>query len=382
MSRYLRDMIYSVTSGDQVLLVTVMTLCLIGLISVYDAGSFRIEASSSTFYLAKFGVRMMLGWAALIIAAQIDYHRLRNWRWRYSFVALGSGLVLATVLLQWTGLVAERAGAARWIFLVQPVEIAKLAVILELAFWLGPGWDRVSREPRKLWRALTVPIVTVVALTLQPNYGNAVVLSVLTLHALTLSGLPASWFWRLGVGAAVLVTLGVLTVSRIHTRVTHWWASLLNGDWVYQVDQGVIAMGSGGLTGQGVGASRQRLAFLPDAHTDFIYAVIGEETGLIGAVVVLFLFGLLAVRGYKIAREAGDGFGRLLASGITSMLLIYAMINVGMVTGILPVMGLPLPFISYGGSALVTNLAAIGVLINIDRQKREMNSRLQRMRLS
>lgn len=380
MSRLLRDLVHPVLAGDRLLLAIVGTLCLIGLVAVYDAGSFRAEASSSTDYLVRFGMRMAIGWAALILAARFNYRRLRDQQWRWALILLGTGLVVATVALKFTGLVGERSGAGRWILLVQPVEIAKLAVVLQLAHHLAAGWDRAARTPRRLAEALAVPAITVAALALQPNFGNAVVLTLLTLYALVVSGLPRRWLVQCLGGAAGLAALGVLLVPRIRFRVTLWWDALAHGDVPYQVRQGLIAMGSGGVTGQGVGGSHQRLAFLPDAHTDFIFAVIGEETGLIGAGVVLILFVLLARRGYRIAREAGDGFGRLLAGGVTTMLLIYAMINLGMVTGLLPVMGLPLPFISYGGSALVTNLAAVGVLLNIDGQKRDMNDRLRRMR--
>jgi len=380
MTRLLRDLVHPLLAGDRVLLAIVGTLCLIGLVAVYDAGSFRAEASSSTDYLVRFAVRMAIGWAALVAAARFPYRRLRDQQVRWGLILLGTGLVVATVILKFTGLVGERFGAGRWILLVQPVEIAKLAVVLQLAHHLGGGWQRATRTPRRLVDALAAPAVTIVALTLQPNFGNAVVLTLLTLSALVVAGMPKRWLALLGGGATVLAALGVAFVHRIAYRVQIWLDSILQGEAPYQVRQGLIAIGSGGVTGQGVGGSHQRLAFLPDAHTDFIYAVIGEETGLIGAAVVLLLFVLLARRGYRIAREAGDGYGRLLAGGVTTMLLIYAMINLGMVTGLLPVMGLPLPFISYGGSALVTNLAAVGVLLNIDGQKRDMNDRLRRMR--
>ncbi|HPF35121.1 MAG TPA: FtsW/RodA/SpoVE family cell cycle protein [Candidatus Krumholzibacteria bacterium] len=382
MTRLLRDLVHPVLAGDRMLLTIVGVLCLIGLVAVYDAGSFRAEARSSTDYLFRFAVRMAIGWGALVVAARFPYRRLREAPVRWGLILLGTGLVVATVGLRFTGLVGERSGAGRWILLVQPVEIAKLAVVLHLAHALGPGWDRVARTPRRVIEALALPGVTVAALALQPNYGNAVVLTLLTVYALVVAGLPKRWLAVSLGGAAGLALLGVAFVHRISYRVHIWLDSLLHGDVPYQVRQGLIAMGSGGVTGQGVGGSHQRLAFLPDAHTDFIFAVIGEETGLIGAAVVLALFGLLAHRGYAIARGAGDGFGRLLAGGVTTMLLIYAMINLGMVTGLLPVMGLPLPFISYGGSALVTNLAAVGVLINIDGQKRDMNDRLRRLRRS
>jgi cell division protein FtsW len=152
--------------------------------------------------------------------------------------------------------------------------------------------------------------------------------------------------------------------------VDMWWRCLVHGEAVYQVEQSLIGIGAGGLHGVGFGNGHQRF-FLPDQHTDFIFAVLGEETGLLGVLLVLALFLVFAWRGFRIAKRCGDNFGYLLASGLTILIIIYAGVNIGMVSGVLPVMGLPLPFISYGGSALITNMAMVGILLNIDKQGRQ-----------
>ena len=380
--RLLRHQLHRIREYDRGLLLSVGVLCLIGLVMVYDAGSFRSEASTSTTYLLKHIVRLGLGLIALIGAARFDYHRLRGVMVRSGLLAAGVGLVVLTVLLAATGLVGERYGAGRWVFFVQPVEIAKIALIVFLAHELASGWERLTREPRRLAWVLTVPGLTVLALVLQPNFGNAIVISLLTLAALTLAGLPGRWLATAAAGGVAAATLCFFFVPRVNYRLLIWWNGLRGDDLTYQVKQGIIGIGAGGVMGQGFGNSHQRLAFLPDAHTDFIFAVLGEEAGLIGSLVLILMFVIFASRGYKIAREAGDGFGSLLAAGLTTMIVIYAVINLGMVTSLLPVMGLPLPFVSYGGSALITNMAAVGILLNIDMQRREIQARLQRMRRS
>ncbi len=380
MTRRLREQLHRIREYDRGLLLSVGVLCIVGVVMVYDAGSFRSEARTSTTYLFKHVVRLLLGALALIGAARFDYNKLRNGWLRLALLIVGAGLVVMTVVLAATGLVGARYGAGRWFLFVQPVEIAKIALIVFLAHELAGGWDRLARDPRRLARVLAVPAVTVLALVLQPNFGNAIVISLLTILILTLSGIPGRWLAVIAGGGVSVAILCFFFIPRVHHRLVIWWSGLQGDDLTYQVWQGIIGIGAGGVFGQGFGSSHQRLAFLPDAHTDFIFAVLGEEAGLIGSLILVFMYVIFATRGFKIAREAGDGFGSLLAAGLTSMIVIYALINLGMVTSLLPVMGLPLPFVSYGGSALITNLAAVGILLNIDMQRRDIQARLQRMR--
>ena len=380
MTRRLREQLHRIREYDRGLLLSVGVLCIVGVVMVYDAGSFRSEARTSTTYLFKHVVRLLLGALALIGAARFDYNKLRNGWLRLALLIVGAGLVVMTVVLAATGLVGARYGAGRWFLFVQPVEIAKIALIVFLAHELAGGWDRLARDPRRLARVLAVPAVTVLALVLQPNFGNAIVISLLTILILTLSGIPGRWLAVIAGGGVSVAILCFFFIPRVHHRLVIWWSGLQGDDLTYQVWQGIIGIVAGGVFGQGFGSSHQRLAFLPDAHTDFIFAVLGEEAGLIGSLILVFMYVIFATRGFKIAREAGDGFGSLLAAGLTSMIVIYALINLGMVTSLLPVMGLPLPFVSYGGSALITNLAAVGILLNIDMQRRDIQARLQRMR--
>ena len=266
------------------------------------------------------------------------------------------------------------------------MEIVKIALVLFLAQQCAGGFARLRRDDRRFWTALAIPAVSMIALALQPNYGNAAMMGLLTLVMLTLSGLPLRILGWLGAGAVAVSALGFFTIAKINHRLVLWWLGIKDGtidpsadDKLYQVYQSLLGLGAGGWHGTGIGASQQRFAFLPDSHTDFIFSVVGEELGLVGGLVTLFLFVLLGWRGYNIARNAGDEFGSLVAAGLTTMLLAYAAINIGMVTAVLPVMGLPLPFISYGGSALITNLAAVGILLSIDRQGRALRARRVRV---
>ncbi|MBT3317354.1 FtsW/RodA/SpoVE family cell cycle protein [bacterium] len=207
---------------------------------------------------------------------------------------------------------------------------------------------------------------TIIALILQPNYGNALVMLVVTVAMLYIAGMSGKYVGYI-IGALIpIIAAAYFLVPKINSRLTDWFHGITGDPVSYQVKQSLLGIGSGGVTGMGVGDSHQRLAFLPEPHTDFIFAVIGEEFGLLGCVVTLSLFALLVWRGFLIAARAGDKFGFLVASGLTTIIAIYALANLAMVVGLIPVMGLPLPFISYGGSALITNMAAIGVLFSID----------------
>ncbi len=386
MNRRVRELLAWFEQLDGWLMLTVLVLGIFGVAMVYNAGSFN--SSSSTHYLVHQIIRFGLGLGALWFLAGLDYQTLRRPWVNWGLLGLGLGLVLVTVALRKTGLVDERAGSSRWLtFLpVQPVEIVKVALVLFLAQQCAGGFERLRRDDRRFWTALAVPAVSMVALALQPNYGNAAMMGLLTLVLLTLSGLPARILVWLGAAAAGVSALGFFTIDKINHRLVLWWLAIKDGtidpradDKLYQVYQSLLGLGAGGWHGTGIGASQQRFAFLPDSHTDFIFSVVGEELGLVGGLITLFLFVLLGWRGYNIARNAGDEFGCLVAAGLTTMLLAYAVINIGMVTAVLPVMGLPLPFISYGGSALITNLAAVGILLSIDRQGRALRARRVRV---
>jgi cell division protein FtsW len=254
---------------------------------------------------------------------------------------------------------------------VQPLELAKLAVVFYVAARLARPATGASLRPRELTLLLTLgPGALIAALVLQPNYGNALVIGVTTLVLLFVAGIS----WRLLAGGVsllgVAVVVGYLAVSKLQYRIGAWLQGLLEGDPIYQVHQSLVGLGAGGWFGLGIGNSHNKFAFLPESHTDFVFAVLGEELGLFGTLLAVGLFVTFAWRGVRIAERAAEPFGRLLALGLTALIFTYAAANMAMTLGLFPVMGVPLPFVSYGGSALVTNLAAVGILLSIERHGR------------
>jgi cell division protein FtsW len=213
---------------------------------------------------------------------------------------------------------------------------------------------------------VVVPIGLVLA---QPNFGTAMTMGLSALVLLVVAGVP--WRWLFGGAGALVGGVALLTLKYPYPaeRVLRWIGSWGNFDALsFQIKQGMIALGSGGATGVGLGQSIQKRMFVPDPHTDLILAIIGEEVGFLGLLILATLFGVLLWRGFQIANRAPDTLGYLLAAGITAQIGLYALINAGVVVGLLPVTGLPLPFVSYGGSALMANLASIGILLSISRR--------------
>ncbi len=382
MTRTLRRWLGRLDEYDGWLLGAVFVLCLLGTVMVYEAGSFRPEALSqgrvNAYYLLKHLARLALGLAALGALAGLDYRVLRQRPVNWGLLGLGLGLMLMTVSVGdlWA---VERNGCARWLAIlpVQPIEIAKIALALFLAERLSDGWRQWAFD-REFLRLLAVPILLVVILAAQPNFGNALVITAFTLITLFVAGMPLRQLGIMVGPAVALAGLAALVVPKVNTRFTGWWRGIVGGGGDYQVEQSLIGLGAGGWHGFGFGGSHQRFWFLPESHTDFIFSVIGEELGLIGATLTLVLFVVVALRGYRIARRAPDRFGRLAAAGLTTLLMLYALLNMSMVTGLAPVIGLPLPFVSYGGSALVTNLAAVGILLSVDRRTRAAQARAPR----
>lgn len=378
MKRNLRAAAGWLEEMDGWLLSSVLALCLLGIVMVFNTGSFRPEAlragNGHAYYLLKHLGRFGLGVVALVFLASIDYRILRR-RWiNWTLLGVGLGLVALTALLPRSGLVDSRAACSRWIQLpflpIQPVEMLKVALVLFLADRCADGFARLRDRPARLAWAACLPLAAAVLLALQPNYGNALVMLVLGGVVFFLCGLPLRVVAAIAAAVSAVAVGGFFAVDKIHARVTMWLSGLGGQGGSYHVEQSLIGIGAGGWHGFGFGASHQRFWFLPESHTDFIFSVLGEELGLLGCLATLAFFTIFALRGLRIARRAGDRFGRLTAAGLTAMIATYAAINIGMVTGVLPVMGLPLPFVSYGGSALVTNLAAVGVLLSIDRSGR------------
>jgi cell division protein FtsW len=287
-------------------------------------------------------------------------------------------VLLVAVLVP--GLGTSVSGSRRWIVLpgiggFQPAELAKLAICLYLAHWL----DRRGREVRGLrsgllpFGTLVLPLFLLIAF--EPDLGTAAVFVSIAVSVFFMAG--ANLLYLGGIGAAVIGAGYVLTqvfayqAQRIEHFMEPFRDPLRSG---YNEVQALMALAMGGITGLGLGASRQKYLYLPAPSTDFIFAIIGEEWGLIGTLTVLSLFVLIAYQGYRIAIHAPDTFSGLLAAGITTWLVVQAFINMMVVTALLPVTGIPLPFISYGGSALTINLVAVGILLSISREAKQTGS--------
>lgn len=354
---------------DLLLALTAAGLLLIGLVMVYSASQFAFP-SDPGYYFRHQAIWAAIGGVALLITSRVDYHVWRRWA--------APGMALALALLALVLIKGQTAyGAQRWIRLpflsFQPSELTKLALAVYVADWLV----RKGKGVRSFWGGL-VPFAAVTGLVLalillQNDLGTSLVVAALAISMFFAAGASLLQLLpTLGLGA-----LGVLLVSTAspfrRARLDAFLHPLPPGcveAASYQICQGLISLGSGGLFGRGLGDSVQKAGYLPNPFTDSIFAVTGEELGLIGCTLILILFGALAFRGLRTGRRAPDAFGSLLACGITCWLVAQAAINIGSVVDAIPFTGVPLPFVSFGGSSLVTSLAALGILLNISRFSR------------
>ena len=277
-------------------------------------------------------------------------------------------VALVLVLIPDVGVV--RGGARRWLgvspFLFQPSEAAKVCVVLYLAWSLSRRADRLDRFVPGVLPPLLVTGAVVALLVAEPDFGSAFILAILALAMLFVAGSRVKHLAWVAAAALPLAALLVMSadyrVKRLLTFLDPWSDSADSG---FQIIQSYIAFGSGQLWGRGLGQSRQKLLYLPEAHTDFIYSVIGEELGLWGALLVVGLFGILLYRGLRLALESEDPFIRLMVFGLTILLGLQALVHMGVVMGLVPTKGLVLPFVSYGGSALVVHLTVAGMLLGV-----------------
>ena len=358
-------------SSGAVLLATVVgVLCLVGLVMVLSSSSVQAfrEYGSSWVFFRRQVMWVALGTVALAVTARVDYRRWRPLGLPLLVVSLA---LLAAVLVPSLGVSVN--GSSRWLgvgaWRVQPGELAKMALLVHCSAVLARQADSRSPAEVRLGPVL-VPLGLVGLLVmLQPDMGTTLVLASLTLAVLYVGGCRLRTMAGLA-GAAVAASflLGMAVPYRRARMLSFLnpWADADNTG--YQVVQSLVGMGTGRLVGVGVGASRAKWGFLPNAHTDFIFAIVGEELGLVGSLLLLSLFAGFAVLGIRAAGTAPDAFGRLLAVGITAWVTSQAFINIGAVVGALPVSGVPLPFVSFGGSSLVILMAAVGMLVNITRQ--------------
>ena len=338
-----------------------------GVVMVYSASA---VVAADRFHDPYFFLKKQLFWA--LAGAVVMLAALRSdYRWLEKAVVpllLVAGVLLVLVLVPPIGQAIN--GTRRWIRLgpvsFQPVELAKLALVLYLAAFLAKRRGELADFRTGALPPLLVAGLMAGLVLLQPDLGNCMTLIVLTFALLYLAGTPIKHLALVAAPALPLVAVAIWMAPYRMRRITAFmdpWADARGGG--FQIIQSWLALGNGGLFGQGIGGSRQKLFYLPESHTDFIFAVLGEELGFVGAVAIVALFAVLVWRGLRVGLRAPDAFGTYLALGVTVLLATQTLVNLGVVTGLLPTKGLPLPFISFGGSALLMTMLATGMLLNV-----------------
>ena len=355
-----------------VLLLTAVGLVML-LSASFPSAYYTTKNNDPTYYFVRQGVFAVMGVAAMFFIGKINYQRFRGVA---KFLLYLSIILLVLVIIPGNPLAVTRNNATRWLgigdlFTFQPSEIAKVAVVIYFSDSISKKKDqmrsfRYGILPYAIWLVVLGGLVG-----LEPHLSGAILIMGVGAALMLVGGI--NWAWVIGaVGAAGAAMYLVLFVSGYNTsRITYWlnpWADAQGAGW--QLSQSLITIGSGGLWGVGLGKSRQKFLYLPEEHNDFIFAIICEELGLIGASIIMLLFAALILRGYWIALHARDRFGSLLVVGITTLVAMQTFLNIGVVTGLLPTTGISLPFFSYGGTALSIQLAEMGIVLSVSRQMR------------
>jgi cell division protein FtsW len=357
---------------DAAIFVTALALVVIGLVFVYSA-SFAVALSAFddiNYFIVRQAVAALIGLALMVTLMRIDYHKLRLASPALMLVAV---LSLAAVLFVGD----DNYGARRWIGIgslppFQPSEFAKLAMIVYISAWLASRGAEVKTFALGFVPFIFMVGVVAALIILEPDTGTAVIVILTTVTLFFIAGASLTHlFALLGIGS-VTATVLVFAHSYRFDRILSFVAAEDDPSGIgYQVIQLLIALGSGGAHGLGLGVSRQKFFYIPGAHTDGIFAIIGEEAGFVGSMLVIGLFAYLCYRGFRVALNARDDFGAYLAIGMVSWIAFQALVNIGGVTRSIPLTGIPLPFISYGGSALIMTMAAVGVLLSVSRYGRD-----------
>lgn len=350
---------------DFPVLIAVLVLMVLSLGVVYSASATMAlrRYGESAHFLNSHVVKTLLALALLFLGIMIDYRKYR----KLTKLALLAAVVLLLATLGFGGAIK---GATRWInlgpFSFQPSEFAKFALLFHLAV-LITSKGALIKDFRRGYLPLVIWIGLVsVLVMIQPNFSTGSMILLLSLVMLYFGHVRVTHVFLTALAAVpFLVLYMVLTPHALRRLQAFFDSSHAPEKSLYQVTQGIIGFGNGGLFGLGPGESRQRDLFLPEPYGDFVFSIVGEEYGFIGTMIVLGLFFLIMIRGLKIARHAPDEFGRLLAIGITSTVTLYALVNAGVTLGLLPTTGLPMPFVSYGGSSLFSTAFAVGALLNI-----------------
>ena len=355
---------------DFPLLIITLILILIGLIMIMSASGVRAynRYGNAHYFFSRQLLFVLAGLILMLIASRLDY----NIYYKYSKIILLIGMLLLTLVII-PGIGRTAGGATRWISLgffdFQPSEVIKLALIIYISSFVTRKSSKIQDFKKGILPVILIIGFSAFLIMQQPDMGTAVNIIGFSFIILLVGGMRFKHLFGLSIPGILLmwyyISSAPYRLNRIQTFLNPWKDPRGTG---YHIIQSLLALGSGGLTGVGPGNSRQKFLYLPEPGTDFIFAILGEEFGLIGAGFVIILFGLFAYRGVLISLNSKDLFGSLLAVGITSMIIIQVLINISAVTSLLPVTGITLPFISYGGSSLLISLYAVGILLNISRQ--------------
>ncbi len=355
---------------DITFLSLVLILLSIGLVMLFSASyaySYTYFGNSYRF-ISRQAIFAVVGVALMLIISKIDYHILKKFSWLIYVVTVGM-LVLVLALPP----MSDELNVKRWIsiagFSFQPSEIAKFAIIVIFAAWLSVNGEKIKKFKYIVWMIFLLGVVCALVVA-EPHLSATVLIFALGIILLIVGGLQKRWI-LLGAGGGVTGVLILIfsgIVSYGSDRIQYWldpWADPSGKG--YQTIQSLLAIGSGGLLGRGIGQSRQKYLWVPEPHNDFIFSIVCEELGLIGAMVIIVLFCALVWRGFTIAMRAQDKFGTLLAIGLTFQVGLQAILNILVVTNTIPNTGISLPFFSYGGTALVILLAEMGIVLSISR---------------
>jgi cell division protein FtsW len=357
---------------DLVIFLMAVALTCFGVVMVYSASSVMAAKKfhDGFYFLKRQGLYALLGFGTMTLAMFVDYQT-----WRRLAVPLLLGCLLLLILVFVPGIGGTAKGASRWIrfpgFNFQPSEFAKIALIIYMAYSLDKKQEKVKFFSTGFAPYMVLLAILLFILLKQHDLGAALTMGVVAIIMLFTAGTRPRYILGMGVLALPFVYYLVMTESyrlrRIKAFLDPWQDPTDAG---FQIIQSWLAFGNGGIIGQGLGEGKQKLFYLPEAHTDFIMSVVGEELGLIGVLVIAAMFFLLVHRSIRVALQAEDNFGRFLAFGIATLLGIEAFVNIAVVTGLLPTKGLALPFISYGGSSLIITLFAVGILLNVSSRVR------------
>ena len=354
-----------------VLLLTAIGLVLL-LSASFPSAYYETDGQDPMHYFVRQGVFAAMGIAAMFLIGRINYQRFRGAAKLMLYLAI---ILLVLVIIPGNPIAVTRNNATRWIgvgelFTFQPSEIAKMAVVLYFSDSISRKKDKMHTTRYGIAPYLLIMGVIAVLMMLEPHLSGTVLILGTGAVLMLVGGI--NWAWVIAAvggagGVLFLMMSGIIQYGQ--SRIAMWQNPFIDprGDG-YQLSQSLIAIGSGGLLGVGLGKSRQKFLYLPEEHNDFIFAIICEELGLIGATIIMLLFAALILRGYWIALHARDRFGSLLVVGVTTLIAMQTFLNIGVVTGLLPTTGISLPFFSYGGTALSIQLAEMGIVLSVSRQ--------------